>query len=198
MVLSLMVYVLKNKKQELLSKKKLEKELIQVTFFFFFKVKFHLGLIEKVQGNNFKTRVYPVEPHNSRQVKIEFTNDLTVHVDGEKKFHGIYTLPIDVPKSLKEFEMKVEVNSKERPFSDTKTKLEFSLDEKYSKYVSTIKKESEIENGMLIVVPNVYEKCTIVEKGIKNPEEFYFCICDLRFFLFFLFNFFFIFFFNWI
>eukprot|EP01080_Neovahlkampfia_damariscottae_P011271 gene11271-4084_t len=137
------------------------------------------GLIEKVQGNNFKTRVYPIEAHNSRQVKIEFTSDLTVHVDDKKKFHGIYTLPIDIPNSLKDFQMDVDVNnSKERPFSDTKTNLNFSLDEKNFKYRASIKKESDFQNEMMIIIPDVYEKCTIVEKGKQNPQETYFCICD--------------------
>jgi hypothetical protein len=136
-------------------------------------------LIEKVQGNNFKTKVYPIEPLKSREVKVEFTCDLSVHLDEQKNRHGLYTLPIDFPETLKEFKMEVKTSyMKQKPFSDENSGLVFVLDEKSSSYVATIKKETNLTNGMVIIVPNVYDDCILLEKGKSNPEETYFSICD--------------------
>ncbi|MEW6713401.1 MAG: VIT domain-containing protein, partial [Candidatus Riflebacteria bacterium] len=47
------------------------------------------GLVEKVKGNNFKTRVYPLNANGSRIVRVTFTDDLREN-DGE----AIYRLPL--------------------------------------------------------------------------------------------------------
>lgn len=63
------------------------------------------GLIEKVEGNNFRTRIYPFLPHQTRTVQI------TYHMQLKKSAEGLtYYLPLDYKKTIPEFSLNVQVN----------------------------------------------------------------------------------------
>lgn len=151
-----------------------EKEKARITFEKEVRKGVDPGLIEKVQGNNFKTRVYPIEPNSSRQVKVEFTNDLLVS-SGKEVRDGIYTLPIEIPDTVKEFSLEVKSNNSKKPFANPTTGLEFS--ESNGTYTASIKKLESIKGGYTIVFPEIYTNSIVVEQD-ESGEEFYFSICD--------------------
>lgn len=62
------------------------------------------GLVEWVRGNNFRTRVYPIMPNKSRTVMVRYVSNL-LSVQGE----GIYTLPLNMQRTIGDFHLKVEV-----------------------------------------------------------------------------------------
>lgn len=63
------------------------------------------GLIEKVEGNNFRTRIYPLNPHQTRTVQITYHMQLKKGADGL-----VYYLPLDYKKPIPEFSLNVQVN----------------------------------------------------------------------------------------
>jgi len=69
------------------------------------------GLLERVEGNNFRTRVYPIPAYGTRTVAIGYEEELTL----EKSLLR-YRLPMAYPDSLEKFAVKATVwNSRIRP-----------------------------------------------------------------------------------
>lgn len=62
------------------------------------------GLVEKVQGNLFKTRVYPLPAKGSRRVRIGFEHSLTHTPEGL-----LYELPLQFEEALDRFQLRVDV-----------------------------------------------------------------------------------------
>ena len=63
------------------------------------------GLLEKVDGNNFKTRIYPLMPNGERIVIIGYEEELTA----SDKNNLAYQLVSRYPKKLDKFEINVSV-----------------------------------------------------------------------------------------
>ncbi len=64
------------------------------------------GLVEKVKGNNFKTRVYPLSANSTRTVQVVYITELAVD-DGEAK----YRIPLHLTDKTENFNLRVEVLS---------------------------------------------------------------------------------------
>ncbi len=64
------------------------------------------GLVEKVKGNNFKTRVYPLNANSSRTVQVVYITELAVD-DGEAR----YRVPLHLTDKTENFNLRVEVLS---------------------------------------------------------------------------------------
>ena len=62
------------------------------------------GLLEKVEGNNFRTRIYPIPPNGTRTVSIGYEEELPV----EKNAY-YYRLPMDYKDSIENFALKATV-----------------------------------------------------------------------------------------
>lgn len=62
------------------------------------------GLLEMTEGNNFKTRVYPIDPKGYKTVIVAFEHNLNVF---ENQF--IYLLPLNFNDTIKEFDVNVNV-----------------------------------------------------------------------------------------
>jgi len=62
------------------------------------------GLLEKVEGNNFRTRIYPIPPNGTRTVSIGYEEELPV----EKNAY-YYRLPMDYKDSIENFSVKATV-----------------------------------------------------------------------------------------
>ncbi len=67
------------------------------------------GLVEKVKGNNFKTRVYPLSPMHFRTVQVVYITELAVD-DGEAR----YRVPLHLSEKTEKFSLRVEVLSSEK------------------------------------------------------------------------------------
>lgn len=67
------------------------------------------GIVEKVKGNNFKTRVYPLNANGTRTVQVVYITELTVN-DGEAN----YRVPLRLTEKTAAFNLRVEVLSAEQ------------------------------------------------------------------------------------
>ena len=83
------------------------------------------GIIEKVKGNNFKTRVYPLSPNQSRIVRVTFLSSLT-----ETNNNFEYRLPVKLSKKIKNFLIRFELaDLANKPKLEAKGLGNFNFDE---------------------------------------------------------------------
>lgn len=62
------------------------------------------GILEKVEGNNFRTRIYPIMPNSTRTVQIIYHQELKKSAQNLQ-----YFLPLDFEKAIPEFNLKTSV-----------------------------------------------------------------------------------------
>jgi len=62
------------------------------------------GIIEKVAGNFFRTRVYPLPARGTRTVRVRFLSELDLHGDS-----ALYRLPLALPYTLRKLTLKAVV-----------------------------------------------------------------------------------------
>lgn len=65
------------------------------------------GLLEKLEGNVFRARVYPIPARGSKRVVIAYEQELGASSNAPSTLR--YTLPLDLPAPVDRFRMKVEV-----------------------------------------------------------------------------------------
>ncbi|MDR2592571.1 MAG: AgmX/PglI C-terminal domain-containing protein [Chitinispirillales bacterium] len=80
------------------------------------------GLLERVEGNNFRTRVYPIPANGTRTIAIGYEEELTL-----EKERLQYKLPTAYPYPIETFSIIATVwNSTREPFIDIKNDLSFN------------------------------------------------------------------------
>jgi len=73
------------------------------------------GLLEKVEGNTFRTRIYPINPGSTRTVIIGYEEEIPLAGEGNLKF----TLPLNIKDTVAKFSLNASViQSAEAPVSD--------------------------------------------------------------------------------
>jgi TonB family protein len=78
------------------------------------------GLLERVEGNNFRTRIYPIPAYGTRTVAIGYEEELELE-NGALR----YNLPLDYPGAITEFAVKAAVwRSDQKPKSDSWLRFE--------------------------------------------------------------------------
>src|SRR5512135_2608720 len=82
----------------------IEKERAQVVFEKEVRRGVDPGLVEWTQGNNFRTRVYPIPARGRRTVSVRFVQELAATAQGP-----VYRLPLTFKESLGEFRLVLDV-----------------------------------------------------------------------------------------
>ncbi|RAJ37207.1 VIT domain-containing protein [Pedobacter cryoconitis] len=109
------------------------------------------GLLEKVEGNNFRTRIYPFPAGGTRTVKISYEQELHFSPEQELRYH----LPLDYKKAVPEFFLKVSVlESKEKPSMSEQPDGSFSFQRKDKTYIAEMqRKDFSPLHGLVINLP---------------------------------------------
>ncbi len=133
------------------------------------------GLIEKVKGNNFKTRVYPLSPRQSRKVKVVFTQDLS-ESDGE----AVYRFPMQFSEKIDEFSLRLEVVGEgKKPVATIEGFAGIDFRKGVSGWFSEIKEANlKLASEVVLKVPQDNSDQVFVEKA--DDDKFYFCIQGSR------------------
>lgn len=129
------------------------------------------GLLEKTEGNNFRTRVYPLFANGTRRVIIAYEQEL-VPADGEYRFH----LPVEYQNVLDKFDVNLTVYANEQqPKIDNTPWGGFTFNKSGKAYVATYSAENYPAKGQVVFsVPVKDETKLYVEKGkISNQTVFY-------------------------
>ncbi len=128
------------------------------------------GLLEKVEGNNFKTRIYPLMPNNERILIIGYEQELS-NFDAT---HLSYQMLTSCKQQLDVFELNVSVigaASSPTIINDSGTIAVESLGQTY---VSTIKKANyKPQDKLVITIPVRTDIQSVVVQSVDNQHYFY-------------------------
>ncbi len=129
------------------------------------------GLVEKVKGNNFKTRVYPLNPRGYRTVQVTYLTELAID-DASAR----YRVPLQLSKATERFNLRVEVLSADQ---QPKIKIEGLQPSDFSRMQSGWFSEvaangQEIKSELLVDVPLPETGSVFVEKSADG--QYYFSV----------------------
>jgi Uncharacterized protein conserved in bacteria len=104
------------------------------------------GLLERVEGNNFRTRVYPIPANGTRTVSIGYEEELPVM---KQAFY--YRLPMDYKDVIENFSLKATVwKSSQKPQMDKNSDNEIVFDRVGENYVAEFSRKNYQSNHSLI------------------------------------------------
>lgn len=101
------------------------------------------GLLEKVAGNSFRTRIYPINPHSTRTVLIGYEEEIPLDARGGLKF----TLPLNLQDTVKQFSVNASVvQSNVPPVVDATSNDELHFDKRQNIYAASVEKLNYVPN----------------------------------------------------
>ena len=104
------------------------------------------GLLEKVAGNSFRTRIYPINPHSTRTIIIGYEEEIPLGDNGNLKF----TLPLNVKDTVDKFSLNVAViQSPTPPVEDKADGDDLRFDKRQNTYSATIEKSNYVPDHLL-------------------------------------------------
>lgn len=103
------------------------------------------GLLEMTEGNNFRSRVYPLPAKGARRIVIAYEQELT-----DKGEFDLYTLPLNINEKLKTFTIHVEVVKKQVNIDNERNELtNLSFKKWNDSYVSDIVLKDYVPNKQI-------------------------------------------------
>ncbi len=131
------------------------------------------GLLEKVDGNNFRTRVYPLNPNAERIVIIGYEQELV----GFDKNNLVYQLLSRFPQKLDKFGVNITVFgaiSKPTIDGEMASKIDFEATIWNNSYQTSIKKTNyKPSEKLLIKIPIQHEIPSVVVQSVGGQHYFY-------------------------
>jgi TonB-dependent SusC/RagA subfamily outer membrane receptor len=95
------------------------------------------GLLEKVESNTFRTRIYPINPHSTRTVIIGYEEEMPLADNGNLKF----TLPLNIKDTVDKFSLNAAViQSVTAPVADNSNGDDLQFDKHQNTYTASIEK----------------------------------------------------------
>ncbi|MBC6110194.1 DUF2135 domain-containing protein [Pedobacter sp. CCM 8938] len=109
------------------------------------------GLLEKVEGNNFRTRIYPLPANGSRTIIVGYEEELGFNSGKALSYH----LPLDYNQAIEKFSLKTTVfESVIKPELGEQPDGSFDLKASGNTYVAEINKTNyQPKNGLTINLP---------------------------------------------
>ncbi len=101
------------------------------------------GLLEKVEGNNFRTRIYPIPGNGSRTISISYEEVLSV---ADSKY--TYRLPMDFKQAIEKFGLTLNVWQDAKPVVEA-GKSEITFDKHGNAYVSKFNRTNYTPSKLL-------------------------------------------------
>jgi len=109
------------------------------------------GLLERVEGNNFRTRIYPLPANGSRTIIVGYEEELNFNNGNTLRYH----LPLDYNQAIESFALKTTVfESILKPELGEQPDGSFDLKANGNTYVGEINKTNyQPQNGLTINLP---------------------------------------------
>jgi TonB-dependent SusC/RagA subfamily outer membrane receptor len=104
------------------------------------------GLLEKVAGNSFRTRIYPINPKSTRTVIIGYDEEIPLGTDGNLKF----VLPLNLKDTVQKFRLNASVvQSTMAPITEGSNGDDLKFDKHQNTYSASIEKINYVPNHSL-------------------------------------------------
>jgi hypothetical protein len=129
------------------------------------------GLLEKVDGNNFRTRIYPLMPNGERTVIIGYEEELSAF----DKDNLAYQLVSRYPKKLDQFEMNVSVlGTATAPIVAENSGDEIAFSKWNQSFQTSIKKENyQPSEKLLFKIPIHQNSPSVIMQNVGGQHYFY-------------------------
>ena len=125
------------------------------------------GLLEKVEGNAFRTRVYPINPHNTRTVIIGYEEEITAGNNGSLRF----TLPLSVKDTVAKFSLTASVIQTEAaPVASDSNSDNLRFDNHRNTYTAAVEKNNYVpDHPLSFTIPKKQDASEVMiqEQGNK-------------------------------
>ncbi|WP_163409173.1 VIT domain-containing protein [Flavobacterium ajazii] len=128
------------------------------------------GIIEKVEGNNFRTRIYPIPVQGSRTIKITYHQELKNSASDYQYFLS-FANAVSIPK----FNLKVLINeSLVTPKITENLDGSFAFQKEGNQWIAEINKENFTPNESLkVTIPKVNQSSSVLLQKASD-DKFYF------------------------
>ena len=128
------------------------------------------GLLEKVEGNNFRTRIYPLMPNGERIVIIGYEQEL----NSLDTTHLGYQMLSSYPRALDVFELTVAVLGATATPTITNDEGVLALENLNQTYQTSIKKNNyKPKDKLLISIPIRQDIPSVVVQSVEGQHYFY-------------------------
>lgn len=128
------------------------------------------GLLEKVDGNNFRTRIYPLMPNGERIVIIGYEEELSAF----DKNNLAYQLVSRYPKKLDKFEINVSVLGTNSPPIIENAVDEISFSKWNQSFQASVKKENyQPSEQLLFKIPIQENVPSVLMQNVGGQHYFY-------------------------
>ena len=144
-----------------------EKEKARVAFEATVRDKIDPALLEQGNGNNYKTRIYPIPSKGYKRVVLAYQQKL---IRNEDSYY--YQIPFSFKYKLEEYALSINiVNQHNKPIVNTGLLNDFKLDVKKKSYSAKInRKKYKVSKPVLIKIPLNIKR----QKIIESNKYFYF------------------------
>ena len=132
------------------------------------------GLLEKVEGNNFRTRIYPLPANGSRTIIVGYEEELGFTKGNVLKYH----LPLDYNQAIEHFTLKTTVfESVIKPELGEQPDGSFDLKANGNTYVGEINKSNyQPKNGLTINLP---KRNNLTEVQMQKASSGYYFLVNV-------------------
>lgn len=129
------------------------------------------GLLERVEGNNFKTRIYPIPAKGQRTISITYEENLQFHTATGFQYH----LPLAYNQAIGQFKLQINIyQTEQKPTLISNPDGSLTFSEKNHIYQATIDKNNFIpEKSLVIGLPKQANENKILTQ-VNQDQSFYF------------------------
>ncbi len=130
------------------------------------------GLLEKVDGNTFRTRIYPINPNSSRTVLIGYEEELPINSSGA--LH--YLLPLNLKDTVASFSLNLSViQSTTQPVFDSSLNENLTFSNSSNQYTASVQKTNYVPGYSLsFSIPKPLDAAEVMLQEYEN--KYYYLI----------------------
>lgn len=127
------------------------------------------GLLEKVAGNTFRTRIYPLNPHSTRTIIIGYEEEIPSADNGALKFN----LPLNLKDTVQKFSLNASViQSAAVPLTGNTDELKFNAHQ--NTYTASVEKTSYVPNHSLsFSIPKPADATEVMLQELGNKYYYF-------------------------
>ncbi|UOE50653.1 DUF2135 domain-containing protein [Mucilaginibacter sp. SMC90] len=128
------------------------------------------GLLEKVEGNAFRTRIYPINPNSTRTVIIGYEEEVPMADKGNLKF----TLPLNVKDTVEKFSLNASViQNAEAPLAEGEGDI-LHFDNHHNTYSASIEKSNYVpDHPLSFLIPKPAEANEVMLQAQGNKYYYF-------------------------
>ncbi len=129
------------------------------------------GLLEKVEGNTFRTRIYPINPRSTRTVILAYEEELPLASNGNLQF----TLPLNLKDTVGSFALKASViQNAEAPVVDSAITSNLQFDNHQNTWSASIQKLNYRPNHSLsFTIPKPIDAGEVLLQAYGNKYYYF-------------------------